>query len=88
MKATIDVPDPLYRRVKAQAALDGRSVRDVTTALYERWLAEVAVIEPDAADRPAAAAAWLRRWVAIGERIQASAPAGGKTRDVLIADRR
>lgn len=26
MKATIDVPDALYRRVKARAALDGRAV--------------------------------------------------------------
>ncbi|MFN8519418.1 MAG: hypothetical protein U0667_08530 [Chloroflexota bacterium] len=38
MKATIDVPDALYRRVKARAALDGRAVRDVTIELYERWL--------------------------------------------------
>jgi hypothetical protein len=31
MKATIDIPDALYRRVKARAPLDGRAVREVTT---------------------------------------------------------
>ena len=40
MKATIDVPDALYRRVKARAAMDGRAIREVTIQLYEAWLAE------------------------------------------------
>ncbi len=38
MKATIDVPDDLYRRVKAKAALQGRAIRDVTIELYQQWL--------------------------------------------------
>jgi hypothetical protein len=38
MKATIDVPDELYRRVKAKAALQGRAIRDVTVELFRRWL--------------------------------------------------
>jgi hypothetical protein len=29
MKATIEVPDDLYRRVKAKSALEGRAVREV-----------------------------------------------------------
>lgn len=40
MKATIDVPDDLYRRVKARSALEGRSVRDVALELFKRWLGE------------------------------------------------
>jgi hypothetical protein len=38
MKATIDVPDDLYRRVKAKTALQGRAIREVTVELYQRWL--------------------------------------------------
>lgn len=40
MKATIEVPDDLYRRVKAKTALQGRAVREVTVELYRRWLEE------------------------------------------------
>ena len=38
MKATIDIPDAMYRQVKAHAALQGRAIRDVTIELYRRWL--------------------------------------------------
>ena len=38
MKATIDVPDELYRRVKAKTALQGRAIREVTVELYQHWL--------------------------------------------------
>jgi hypothetical protein len=41
MKTTIDLPDDLHRAVKARAALEGRSVRDVTIELYRRWLGEL-----------------------------------------------
>jgi len=40
MKATIDVPDELYRRVKAKTALQGRAVRDLTIELFQRWVNE------------------------------------------------
>jgi hypothetical protein len=40
MKATIDIPDELYRKVKAKSALEGRPVREVTAQLFRRWLAE------------------------------------------------
>lgn len=33
MKATIEVPDALYRRVKAKTALQGRAIREVTIEL-------------------------------------------------------
>lgn len=37
MKATIDIPDELYRRVKAKSALEGRTVRAVAVELFQRW---------------------------------------------------
>lgn len=38
MKATIQIPDEMYREVKAKSALHGRSVRSVTIMLYSSWL--------------------------------------------------
>ncbi len=38
MKTTIDIPDELYRRVKARSAIEGRPVRSVTVELFQRWL--------------------------------------------------
>jgi len=40
MKATIEVPDELYRRVKAKTAMQGRAIREVTVELYQKWLDE------------------------------------------------
>jgi hypothetical protein len=88
MKATVDVPDGLYRRVKARSALEGRSVRDVTVQLFERWLAESPVVTGLTGDeRSDAAKAWLRRWDAIGKRIGDSGKGDPTTREILIAGR-
>jgi hypothetical protein len=38
MKATIDLPDELYRRVKARSALEGRPVREVAVELFEGYV--------------------------------------------------
>jgi hypothetical protein len=46
MKATIEVPDELYRLVKAKSALEGRAVREVTVELYQRYVGQE---EPPAA---------------------------------------
>lgn len=86
MKATVDIPDPLYRQVKARAALEGRAVRDVTIELYERWLADPADGSP--ADRAALADAWIERWEAIGREIAEKAVDPRTTREILLADRR
>jgi len=40
MKATIDLPEDLYRKIKAKSALLGKPVREVTIDLYRRWLGE------------------------------------------------
>ncbi len=38
MKATLDIPDDLYRRVKARSAMEGRPVRSVAVELFQNWL--------------------------------------------------
>ncbi|HEX3553223.1 MAG TPA: hypothetical protein VIA62_08340 [Thermoanaerobaculia bacterium] len=38
MKATIEIPDELYRLVKAKSALEGRAVREVTVELYQHYV--------------------------------------------------
>jgi hypothetical protein len=37
MKATIEIPDELYRRVKARSALEGLTVREVAVTLFRTW---------------------------------------------------
>lgn len=39
MKATFDIPDDLYRLVKARSALEGRPIRSVAVQLFQDWLA-------------------------------------------------
>jgi hypothetical protein len=88
MKATIVVPDALYRQVKARSALEGRSIREVTVELFERWLAETpGPTTLDDTDRPTAATAWVERWTAIGNRVAASDTSERTTREILAADR-
>ena len=50
MKATIQIPDEMYREVKAKSALEGRSVRSITVMLYTSWLRGL-VPEPDSETR-------------------------------------
>ena len=38
MRITIDIPDPLYRQLKAAAALRGSSVKDIIVTLVSREL--------------------------------------------------
>lgn len=38
MKVTLDIPDELYRRVKARSAMEGKAVRSVSVELFENWL--------------------------------------------------
>jgi hypothetical protein len=45
MKATIEVPDELYRQVKEKSALEGRAVREVTEELFRLYL------DPDQEER-------------------------------------
>ncbi len=80
MKATIDVPDDLYRRVKAKSALEGRAVREVTIVLYRRWLGQEGGAERSPGE-------WLENWVRLGDELLRDAPAAPTAREIMEADR-
>lgn len=82
MKVTIEIPEPLYRKVKAKSALLGHSVREVTTDLYQQWLGDA-----HPADENASPEAWLESWLADAEAAARSAPAGPSARQILDEDR-
>jgi len=79
MKTTLEIPDELYRHVKAKSALEGRPVREVTVALYQNWLRgdENAGIQPGSADR------WLEEFLAIGRDAMKDAPPGPTAGEIL-----
>ncbi len=82
MKATIDIPDDLYRHLKAQSALLGRTVREVTIELYQRWLGETPPASP-----PRSAEQWVDDWLQLGESSLQNTPDGPSATDILAADR-
>jgi hypothetical protein len=76
MKTSLDLPDDLYRQVKARSALEGRTVREVATALFSAWVAgdvEVhnASASPSSPDAPRDL--WLARWQSLGQRVEQAA---------------
>jgi hypothetical protein len=82
MKATIEIPDDLYRRVKAHAALGGLTIREVTTELYRQWLGEGAGV----GESPSPTG-WLREWLDAADEAIGRAPPGRSARDELSASR-
>jgi hypothetical protein len=82
MKVTIQIPDDLYRRVKAEAALRGRTIREVTTELYRRWLGEgeTGGVNPNPKE-------WLREWLSAADEAIDRAPPGPSAREELTASR-
>ena len=38
VKTTINIPDAMYRQVKAKSALEGRAIREVVIDLFAGWL--------------------------------------------------
>lgn len=82
MKATIDIPDELYRRVKAKSALQGRAIREVTMELYQHWLVEDSV----SLERQSPAQ-WLAEWIQLGAETLANSPPGPTATQILAADR-
>ncbi|MHB8868901.1 MAG: hypothetical protein ACYC6T_01710 [Thermoleophilia bacterium] len=77
MKATINIPDELYRRVKAKSALEGRRVREVTIELYSHWLEG----EPSSAGQTADH--WLGDWLRLADESLRDAPSGPTARVLL-----
>jgi hypothetical protein len=92
MKTTIDIPDDLYRKVKAKSALLGKRVREVTIELYRQWLeldAGSAAGQPPTAGhaRGQSAEAWLEDWLARADAAMRRAPEGLSAREILEHDR-
>ncbi|HRQ89202.1 MAG TPA: hypothetical protein PLA50_10405, partial [Bacteroidia bacterium] len=71
MKATIEIPDELYRRVKARSALEGRSLRAVAVQLFETWIRSAA---PPSSSPPPPTAEEIERfpWLAVSRRYPSS----------------
>jgi hypothetical protein len=82
MKATIEIPDELYRQVKAKSALEGRAIREVTIELYQVWLAQEQTQET-----PISPEQWVEEWLRLGEETLRSAPPGLTAREILEQDR-
>lgn len=38
MKAAFDIPDNVYRSVKARGAIEGRPLRSIAVELFQNWL--------------------------------------------------
>lgn len=82
MKATIDIPDDLYRRVKAKSALLGLAVREVTIDLYRKWVSE----EPPGV-ATSSAEEWLDDWVRFGEKTLPDDRPESTATEILADDR-
>ena len=52
MRTSLDLPDPLFRHLKARAALEGRSLRDLVVSLVERGLVAPPPESPQAPAEP------------------------------------
>ncbi len=83
----MDVPDALYRQVKARAALEGRAVREVTIELYETWLGGRAE-EGGRVGAQVSGAQWLARWEEIGEEIRQKSIDHRPMSEIIISERR
>ena len=46
MRTSLDLPDPLFKHLKARAALEGRTLRDLVIELVERGLNARQVVDP------------------------------------------
>jgi hypothetical protein len=92
MKTTIEIPDTLYRRVKAKSSLGGQPIRAVTQQLYEMWLDGRATLDAPEGSVKEEKSAWAENWVRetseLAEQIAKKSVDKRSCRDLLKADRR
>jgi plasmid stability protein len=81
MKATIDIPDDLYRRLKAKTALKGRAVRDVAIELFRNWVQETGGPSPATGEL---AVSWVDQL--LRHAVPGDLP-GPTAREILVKDR-
>ncbi len=82
MKTTIEIPDDLYRKVKAKSALEGRAVREVTIELYREW-----VEDPPQRDSADTKLQRLEAWFKMADEAMKDAPPGPTAREIIEEDR-
>ena len=82
MKATIEIPDELYRKVKAKSAMEGRAIREVTIELYQVWLKEETPVVDNRTPEQA-----LEDLFKLADELTAKAPPGPIARELLEEDR-
>ena len=59
VKATLEIPDALYRRVKAKSALAGHPVREVAIRLFSEWVEEPLPLASVSSDGPQELPPWF-----------------------------
>jgi hypothetical protein len=69
MKATVEIPDALYRRVKSKSAMEQRTIREVTVALYRRWV-ESSLNSPDRSKKKSLSPAWFGAARSYAEQVE------------------
>lgn len=90
MKTTMEFPDELYRKLKANSASQGKTVREVVVNLVQEWLDNsgkggTAVMDQDHADHDKTAE--LRRWLDEAAALTDAAPPGPTALEHLMAGR-
>jgi plasmid stability protein len=70
MKATIDIPDDLYRKLSARSAEQGRSVDVVAVELLRRGLGE------DVSVATTSTPGGMEAWLVLGRELSRNAPPG------------
>jgi hypothetical protein len=93
MKTTMEIPDDLYRKLKARSAAQGKTVREVVVNLVQDWLKDsrkggTGTMEQSAAEtHEEDKTAELRRWLDIGLAYDDEAPPGPSAMDYIREDR-
>jgi hypothetical protein len=93
MKTTMEIPDELYRKLKARSAAQGKSVREVMVNLVQEWLKDskkggTTVMDREARDgHEEDKTAELRKWLDIGLAYDDEAPPGPSAMEYIREDR-
>jgi len=69
MKTSLDLPDDLYRRVKARSAMEGRAVREVATELLAAWVDSAPATDAPTPSAKVVRSDWLYAWNKLGVRV-------------------
>ena len=90
MKTTMEIPDELYRKLKARSAARGMTVREVVVGLVQEWLkgstkGNSGDMEQETAEQDKTAE--LRRWLDEAAAISAASPPGPTAMEHLMAGR-